>query len=125
MDRRIIANSHPQSPKDLPIQHAVSSGPLSARVVIGSFGSAQALETDDLFKIKLTAVDELLAKKNNEAPLRYAKRDLITHLFRQPAKTPPKIISYAFALAVFATIPVVLVAVSSITHRNLCRTYPD
>lgn len=99
-----------QAQKDLPIQHSISSGPLSARIVIGSFGAAQALETVGLFEVNVDNVDDRIAKSHTP-PLRYGKRDEIVHQFRAPVKTPPKIISIIFALAVFATVPAVLGAV--------------
>ncbi|KAH6687822.1 Oligosaccharyltransferase subunit Ribophorin II-domain-containing protein [Plectosphaerella plurivora] len=95
--------------KDLPVQHSVSSGPLSARIVIGSFGAAQALETAGLFEINVTLADDRAAQKN-DPPLRYGKREEIVHQFRPPPQTPPKVISIFFALAVLATFPAVLIA---------------
>lgn len=49
----------------------------------------------------------------HKKPLRYGKLPEIRHIFREDAKTPPKTISLAFTLAVVATVPALLVGVST------------
>jgi len=43
-----------------------------------------------------------------EGPLRYGKLDEIHHIFRQDAKSPPKIISTFFVLVIITILPVLL-----------------
>ncbi|OBT43090.1 hypothetical protein VE00_05512 [Pseudogymnoascus sp. WSF 3629] len=82
----------------------LSSPSLSASLVLGSFGSAPA-STTQLFNIALSA-DESLAQV--EKPVRYGKLAEIHHIFAADQKSPPKVISVFFTLAVLATLPVVL-----------------
>lgn len=44
-----------------------------------------------------------------EPPVRYGKRDEIHHIFRADPKSPPKIITLVFTLAVLAALPALLV----------------
>ncbi|KFZ07464.1 hypothetical protein V501_06429 [Pseudogymnoascus sp. VKM F-4519 (FW-2642)] len=83
----------------------LSSPSLSASLVLGSFGSAPASETQ-LFNIALGA-DETLAQEI-EKPVRYGKLSEIHHIFAAEQSSPPRVISVFFALAVLATLPVVV-----------------
>ncbi|OBT98660.1 hypothetical protein VE01_03553 [Pseudogymnoascus verrucosus] len=83
----------------------LSSPSLSASLVLGSFGSAPASETQ-LFNIALSA-DETLAQEI-EKPVRYGKLGEIHHIFAPEQSSPPRVISVFFALAVLATLPVVV-----------------
>lgn len=100
----------PQSQKDLPIQLLLATEPLKASIVIGSFGSSKALETT-LFDVAVKREASAPAPAY-EPPVRYGKQPEIHHVFKEGDKSPPKIISLAFVIAVLATIPVLLIGVS-------------
>ncbi|KAF6805272.1 oligosaccharyltransferase subunit ribophorin ii [Colletotrichum sojae] len=95
------------SQKDLPVQHLLATKPLRASVVIGSFGFSKALDAT-VFDIEVKR-DAAAAAPVYEAPLRYGKQPEIHHVFRDDPKSPPKVISLAFVVAVLATVPVLLV----------------
>jgi oligosaccharyltransferase complex subunit delta (ribophorin II) len=103
----------PQSHKDLPIQLLAATKPLKASVVLASFGSAQGLDTP-VFEVKIET-DANVPPPAYEKPLRYGKKPEIHHIFRPDPKSPPKVISLFFALAVIATLPALLIGVSD-TH---------
>ncbi|KAI1815229.1 Oligosaccharyltransferase subunit Ribophorin II-domain-containing protein [Poronia punctata] len=88
---------------DLPVQLATSETPLRASVILGSFGSSEAVNKP-AFSIALQT-DPNTPPVVYEKPLRYGKREEIHHIFRSDPKNPPKIISAVFALAVAATVP--------------------
>ncbi|KAK1480718.1 hypothetical protein CPAR01_01133 [Colletotrichum paranaense] len=96
-----------QAQKDLPVQLLLANEPLKASIVIGSFGAAKALETT-LFDVSVSR-DASAAAPTYDAPLRYGKQPEISHIFREDPRSPPKIISLAFVIAVLATIPVLLI----------------
>lgn len=98
-----------QTQKDLPIQLLTSSEPLEASLVLGSFGSTKGSITP-VFDLALN-LDPNAPTLNYEAPLRYGKLPEIHHTFRDDPKSPPKIVSIVFALAVLATVPGLLVGV--------------
>jgi len=93
---------------DLPIQHLSTPEPLSASLVLASFGSSEGFNAAVFdVEVKLDAAAKAAAKY--EKPLRYGKLEEIHHIFRADPKSPPKVISLFFVLAVLATIPAVLV----------------
>ncbi|KAK5144014.1 hypothetical protein LTR04_001702 [Oleoguttula sp. CCFEE 6159] len=92
--------------KDLPIQLLSSSQPLSASLVIGSFGSATPLQKH-VFDLTIQR-DPNTPLAIPSPPLRYGQLPEIHHIFRSDPKNPPKIISLFFTLAVLATLPVLL-----------------
>lgn len=100
-----------QSHKDLPVQLLLANKPLKASVVIASFGSAQGLNTP-VFDVKIET-DANVPPPAYEKPLRYGKQPEIHHIFRPDPKSPPKIISLFFGLAVIATLPALLIGVSA------------
>jgi len=57
-----------------------------------------------------------------EKPLRYGKLEEINHIFRADPKSGPMIISVFFVLAILATVPVLLGAVSSISSLESIKT---
>ncbi|CAK7244886.1 MAG: hypothetical protein STHCBS139747_006449 [Sporothrix thermara] len=93
--------------KDIPSQLLASAKNVRASLVIGSFGSAQAyLSGDDgLFELELQH-DPNMPAPSAAKPERYTKKDEIHHIFRADPRSPPKIISLVFVLAVAATVPV-------------------
>jgi len=91
------------SQKDLPVQFLLSTQPLKASIVVGSFGSSQGLDVH-VFEVRVVA-DPAVAAPTYEAPLRYGKKEEIHHIFRADPQSPPKAISLVFVLAVLATVP--------------------
>ena len=107
----LVSNLCTKQPhKELPIQLALSKKPLRASIVIGSFGSSQGLVAP-LFDIDLV-VNPNVAPPQYEKPLRYGKLPEIHHIFGNPPKTPPKVLSLVFTIAVLATIPALFIGVS-------------
>lgn len=98
-----------QAQKDLPIQLLTSTQPLCATLVLASFGSAQAF-SNHVFDLALS-LDASQPIPAYEKPLRYGKLPEINHIFRADPQSGPKIYSLVFALAVLATVPVLLGAV--------------
>ncbi|KAF3762259.1 hypothetical protein M406DRAFT_357376 [Cryphonectria parasitica EP155] len=92
--------------KDIPAQFFVSSEPLHASVVIGSFGSSQGV-ISDAFNIEIKP-DSTTPPAAASPPLRYGKQPQIHHIFREPTKYGYKIISIAVSLVIAATLPVVV-----------------
>ncbi|KAI0178795.1 Dolichyl-diphosphooligosaccharide--protein glycosyltransferase subunit Swp1 [Hypoxylon sp. FL1284] len=93
---------------DLPVQFVASQEPLQASVVLASFGSSEGLQKP-LFNVEVTR-DPAAAPLVYERPLRYGKQPEIHHTFRADPKSPPKLISLVFVLAVLATLPVLFVS---------------
>ncbi|KAJ9138724.1 Dolichyl-diphosphooligosaccharide--protein glycosyltransferase subunit 2 [Coniochaeta hoffmannii] len=91
------------SQKDIPVQLLLATKPLQASVVIASFGSAQGLNTH-LFDLAVQ-LDPNAPAPAYEKPVRYSKQPEIHHIFKADPKSPPRIISLVFALAVLATVP--------------------
>ncbi|KAM5355206.1 hypothetical protein ACJ41O_001852 [Fusarium nematophilum] len=89
--------------KDLPAQLLLSDAPLKASLVLGSFGSARPL-ISPVFDIEVR-LDPNTSPPQYEAPLRYGPQAQISHIFRADPKSPPKVISLAFVLAIVATVP--------------------
>jgi oligosaccharyltransferase complex subunit delta (ribophorin II) len=103
------ANSS-QSQKEMPVQLLLATKPLQASIVIGSFGSAQGLNTP-VFTVEVQ-IDPNSPAPAYEKAVRYGKQPEIHHIFRADPKSPPKIISLVFTLAVLATVPALFLGVS-------------
>lgn len=98
-----------QAQKDLPAQLLASKSPLEASLILGSFGSTAGSITPVLdITLKL---DPNGHTASYEAPFRYGPLPEIHHKFRDDPKSPPKIVSLVFSLAVVATVPVLLIGV--------------
>ncbi|KAJ1327688.1 oligosaccharyltransferase complex subunit delta (ribophorin II) [Microdochium nivale] len=93
---------------ELPIQHLTSSEPLTASVVIASFGSSDGYNSA-VFDVTVKH-DPTTKVAKYEKPMRYGKLAEIHHIFRADPTSPPKIISLVFVFAVLATIPAVLIS---------------
>ncbi|KAK3942111.1 peptidase family M28-domain-containing protein [Diplogelasinospora grovesii] len=93
--------------KDIPVQLLVSEKPLKASIVIGSFGSAKGLDVQ-AFDLDIKT-DPAAPPPSYEKPMRYGKRPEIHHIFRPDPKSPPKVISLVFVLAVIATVPALFI----------------
>lgn len=124
---RLIVACNKQTQKDLPSQFFASSKPLHATVVIGSFGSSQALVAD-AFDIDVKQ-DTLVPPPTVPESLRYGKRPQIHHIFREDTKFAPSFLAVVFMIAVGATLPLFLAAVSCLEfllcrHRSMLLTPP-
>ncbi|KAK0657462.1 Oligosaccharyltransferase subunit Ribophorin II-domain-containing protein [Cercophora newfieldiana] len=95
------------SQKEIPAPLLVSTKPLKASIVIGSFGSAQAYN-GQVFDIEIKTDPNAPAPQYEKA-LRYGQKPEIYHIFRADPKSPPKVISLFFALAVIATVPALFI----------------
>lgn len=98
-----------QNQKDIPVQLLVSTKPLQASIVIGSFGASQGVNAH-VFNLE-TTTDASLPPPSYEKPARYGKKPEIHHTFKADPRSPPKVISLFFVLAVLATIPALFVGV--------------
>ena len=98
-----------QSHKDIPTQLVASSIPLTASLIIASFGLSKPYEGEAFdFKIE---VDPNFPIAAPEKPLRYGKLPEIHHIFKADPTSPPKIITLVFSAAVVAALPILLVTV--------------
>lgn len=95
-----------QAQKDLPHQFLTSSQPIKASIVLASFGSSTPLNhhTFDLTIDSDSAIPPVVPSP----PERYTSKPEIHHIFRSDPRSPPKIISLFFTLAVLAALPVLL-----------------
>ncbi|KAH4945433.1 hypothetical protein HBI23_027310 [Parastagonospora nodorum] len=92
------------SHKDLPHQFLTTDKPITASIVIGSFGSSAPYKSK-VFDLQVSR-DTNTPLTVPEAPLRYAAEPEIHHIFRADPQSPPKIITIVFAAAVVAALPV-------------------
>lgn len=92
--------------KDLPFQFLTTSESARASIVIASFGTSTPIRKHvfDLAVTRDTATPLALPP----APERYTSKPEIKHIFKDDAKSPPVIISGAFAFAVLLTLPSLL-----------------
>ena len=95
-----------QSQKDLPYQLATSAKPLKASLTLASFGTTQPY-TSHAFDLTIQP-DSASPPTAPPAPERYGAKPEIHHIFQASPKSPPRIISLFFTLAVLATVPVLL-----------------
>lgn len=95
-----------QTQKDLPTQLLTAGLPLEAKLVIASFGSSTPYFAK-AFEITVAA-DPSAPFAVPEPPVRYGKKNEINHIFRDDPKSPPRIISAFFALAIAVTLPILL-----------------
>ena len=116
-----MPNTFYQTHKDIPISLLTSSGPLSASLVIASFGSSKPYNSP-AFDLTIEQ-DPSSPLPAQDKPLRYGKLAEIHHIFKTEEKSPPMIISLIFAAAVVAAFPVLLVAVR--TRRSSSRLFAD
>ncbi|KAK3722932.1 hypothetical protein LTR37_002077 [Vermiconidia calcicola] len=89
--------------KDLPYQLLTSSKPLKASIVLASFGSSTPLN-QHAFDLTVQT-DASAPPAAPSSPERYASKPEIHHIFGSDPKSPPKILSLVFTLAVLATLP--------------------
>jgi oligosaccharyltransferase complex subunit delta (ribophorin II) len=105
------ADVMPKTQKDLPIQLLSAEENLQATLIIASFGSSRPY-SNHVFDLEVKH-DPNLPKPKYQKPLRYGKLEEIHHIFKADPKSGPMIISIVFALAVLATVPVLLGTVCS------------
>ncbi|KAL5117748.1 hypothetical protein ACEQ8H_004358 [Pleosporales sp. CAS-2024a] len=91
------------SQKDLPHQFLSTEKPITASIVIGSFGSSTPYKSK-VFDLQVSR-DPTAPLTVPEASLRYAAEPEIHHIFRPDPKSPPKIITLVFAAAVAGALP--------------------
>ncbi|MCJ1464330.1 hypothetical protein MMC07_002943 [Pseudocyphellaria aurata] len=94
--------------KDLPTQLLTSSGPLSASLIIASFGSSQPYHSH-AFDLSLK-LDPSSPTASHEKPLRYGRLAEIHHTFKSEPTSPPKIITLVFTAAVVIAFPLLVTA---------------
>lgn len=94
-----------QTQKDLPYQLLKSATPLKVSIVLASFGSSTPLN-QHVLELSIET-DDNAPPIAPPAPERYAKKPEIHHIFRGDPKSPPKVVSLVFTLAVLATLPVI------------------
>ena len=99
-----------QTQKDLPTQFLISDEPLSASLVIGSFGSTRAYHSH-AFDLTLER-DPSSPVSPQEKPLRYGKLPEIHHKFKTDPTSPPIIITLVFTAGVIVALPILLSTVS-------------
>lgn len=109
-----------QTHKDLPTQFLFSKAPVSASIVIGSFGSTSGYESE-AFALSVE-IDPNVPVAAGEKPERYGKLPEIRHVFRGDPKSPNVLISMIFGIAVFATLPVLLGSVCCFQPHDKCNT---
>ncbi|MCJ1359916.1 MAG: hypothetical protein MMC33_009919, partial [Icmadophila ericetorum] len=89
--------------KDIPTQLLSSPKPLSASIIVASFGSSKPYSSK-VFDLIIKS-DQNTPIPPSEKPLRYGKLPEIQHTFRPDPTSPPMQISMVFALFVVAALP--------------------
>ncbi|GAB7357159.1 hypothetical protein MBLNU459_g8152t1 [Dothideomycetes sp. NU459] len=90
--------------KDLPFQFLIAQSALKAEIVIASFGSSTPYYAR-VFDL-LVVTDPNAPPAVPEPPTRYGALSEIHHIFRADPKSPPKVVSAFFTLAVASALPV-------------------
>jgi len=90
--------------KDLPTPLLLTSEPLTASVIIASFGSSTPYQSK-AFALTIER-DPNAPIAAGDKPVRYGKLEEIHHIFRSDPKSPPKIITLVFTAAVLGAVPV-------------------
>jgi oligosaccharyltransferase complex subunit delta (ribophorin II) len=94
-----------QTPAKIPTALLASKSPLAASIVIGSFGASKPLKSK-VFEFSAPADSSASAS----ASQRYGAKPEIHHIFRGDPRSPPKVLTLAFTLAVLACLPGLLIA---------------
>lgn len=103
-----------QTQKDLPAQFLHSSKPLHATLIIASFGSSVPYNRH-VFDLNVR-LDPNAPLPAAEKPLRYGKLSEIHHTFKADPKSPPKIITLVFTVAVVTALPLLLGTVCPVPY---------
>ncbi|RMZ83009.1 hypothetical protein DV737_g1767, partial [Chaetothyriales sp. CBS 132003] len=93
---------------DLPTQFLRSTSPITASIVIGSFGSSAGYN-GQAFSLKIEHDPKILVGLD-EKPLRYGKLPEIHHVFRPDPKSPNIVIVLFFTFAAAVTLPILVKA---------------
>lgn len=101
-----MAKTQPQAHKDLPFQFLAADKPLKAFIVLGSFGTSVPFK-EMAFDLNIKH-DASAPPALPSPPERYASKEEIEHIFKDDPRSPPKVISFVFTLAILATVPVLL-----------------
>lgn len=102
----------PQTQKDIPVQLLASTSPLSASLVLASFGESKPYNSK-AFNLVIKS-DTTSVSPTVPSPLRYGKLPEIHHIFKADAKSPPKIISLFFTAIVVAALPALYIVVGTL-----------
>ncbi|KAL8980420.1 MAG: hypothetical protein Q9205_004490 [Flavoplaca limonia] len=105
--------------KDLPVQFLSGSQTLSASLIIASFGSSKPYR-NHAFDLKVE-FESSSPPRPVDKPLRYGKLPEIHHIFKPDPKSPPKIITIVFAVAVIAALPSLLIVPRSVNRISCTR----
>jgi oligosaccharyltransferase complex subunit delta (ribophorin II) len=89
--------------KDIPSQFMATSTPLSASIIIGSFGASKPYYSHAFDLI--VESDPNSSRGPPEKLQRYGKLPEIRHTFKPDPTSPPKIITIVFGTAVIAALP--------------------
>lgn len=92
-----------QTHKDLPYQFLNSNKAVRASIVLGSFGSSTPLN-QHVFDVAIQT-DPNAPAAAPSPPERYSSKPEIHHIFKSDPRSPPRIISLFFTLAILATVP--------------------
>ena len=98
-----------QTHKDIPIQLLSAPGPLTASLIIASFGKSKPYRSH-VFDIAIET-DPGISLPAQKKPQRYGKLPEIHHIFKSDPTSPPKILSIVFTAAVLVTLPALLITV--------------
>ena len=105
-----LSNNH-KTHKDLPTQFLTTSSPVTANLVIASFGSSTGYNSEAFpLSIQLNSNTPV---STSEKPIRYGKLPEIHHVFRPGPRSPNIVISCVFTVATLAT-PFLLVGAVSL-----------
>jgi hypothetical protein len=92
-----------------------STSPLTASLIIASFGDSTPYNKKSFDLI--VKHDPNVQSKAPEKPLRYGKLEEIHHIFKADPKSPPKIITLFFTVAVLAALPALFGGVCTTTIK--------
>ncbi|MCJ1276315.1 hypothetical protein MMC21_004120 [Puttea exsequens] len=95
--------------KDIPTQLLSSSEPLSASIIVASFGPSKPYE-GKAFELRIDLDPINSPKLEKEKPLRYGNLSEIHHIFKSDPTSPPRIITIIFTAAVVAMLPALFIA---------------
>jgi oligosaccharyltransferase complex subunit delta (ribophorin II) len=95
----------------VPVSLLQAGRPLTASIVIGSFGSSKPYSSK-AFSLGVKLDTSSPASAAGEKPLRYGKLPEIHHIFNADPKNPPVVISLFFTAAVLVALPALLGTVS-------------
>lgn len=96
--------SQTQTHKELPAQLLATDSPLTASIMIASFGSSTPYQSK-AFSLRINR-DSPTPAAIPEPPTRYSALPEIRHIFKSDPKSPPVMITALFTFPVFMALPV-------------------